>query len=106
MEQGKSPTTDQTHPLPNHELVYCESCFDWIERYYRDIPYLQAQLNQVVTQNSVLERENNELRACIRSTSHRANKHIKRSGNVVIKNSTNFNTIINSDLSDVSLSNF
>jgi hypothetical protein len=39
-------------------------------------------------------------------TSHRANKRIKRSGNVVIKNSTNFNTIINSDLSDASLSNF
>jgi hypothetical protein len=42
MEQGKSPTTDQTRPLSNHELVHCENCFDWIERYYRDIPYLHA----------------------------------------------------------------
>jgi hypothetical protein len=67
MEQGKLPTTDQTRPLPSMEPVHCENCFDWIERYYRDIPYLQAQLNQVVTQNSVLERENDELRACVRS---------------------------------------
>jgi hypothetical protein len=106
MEQDKLPTTEQTRPLPSMELVHCENCFDWIERYYQDVPYLQAQLNQVVTQNSVLERENDELRACVRSNAHRANKRIKRSGNVVIKNSTNFNTIINSDLSDASLSNF
>jgi hypothetical protein len=59
----------------------------------------------VVTQNSVLERENDELRACFRLTPHRDNKCIKRSGNVVIKNSTNFNTIIKLDVSDISLSN-
>jgi regulator of replication initiation timing len=106
MEQGEPLTTDQTRPLPNLEPVYCESCFDWIQRYYRDIPYLQAQLNQVITQNSVLEKENDDLRACIRSNSHRANKRFKRSGDVIIKNSTSFNAIINSDLSDVSLSNF
>jgi hypothetical protein len=105
MEQGKSPCIDPTVPLPSIEPVYCENCFDWIERYYRDIPYLQAQVNQVVTWNSVLERENDELKACIRSTSYRANKHLKRLGNVVIKNSTNFNTIINLDVSDVSLLN-
>jgi len=27
MEHGKSPATDQTHSLPNLEMVYCESCF-------------------------------------------------------------------------------
>ena len=106
MGHGKSPTIDKIRTLPNHEPVYCENCFDWIERYYQGITYLQAQVNQVVTQNSVLERENDELKACIRSNAHKANKRFKRSGNVVIKNSTNFNTIINSDLSDASLSNF
>jgi hypothetical protein len=60
----------------------------------------------VVTQNKVLERENDELRVCTRSTSHRANKCIKISVNVVVKKSTNFNTIINSYLSDASLLNF
>jgi regulator of replication initiation timing len=105
MEHDKLPTTEKTRPLPSMEPVHCENCLNWIERYFRDVPYLHVQLNQVVTQNSVLERENDELRACIRSTSHRANKHIKRSKNVVIKNSTNFNTIINSDLFDASLLN-
>jgi hypothetical protein len=93
MEQDKLPTTEQTRPLPSMELVHCENCFDWIERYHQDVPYLQAQLNQVATWNSVLERENDELRACVRSNAHRANKRFKRSGNVVIKNSTNFNTL-------------
>jgi regulator of replication initiation timing len=106
MEHGNFSTTDQTHALLNLEPVYCDSCFNWIERYHQNIPYLQAQLNQVVTQNSVLERENDDLRACFQSNSHRASKHIKRSRNVVIKKFTNFNAIINSYLSDVSLSNF
>jgi hypothetical protein len=88
------------------ELVHCENCFDWIERYYQDVPYLQEKLNQVVTRKSVLERENDDLISCVRLSAHKANKHIKRSGNVVIKNPTNFNTIINFDLSDTSLSNF
>jgi hypothetical protein len=65
MEQVKLPSTEQTRPLPSIELVHCENCFDWIERYYWDVPYLQAQLNQMVTQNLVLERENDELRACV-----------------------------------------
>jgi hypothetical protein len=49
MEQCKLLTTNQTWPLPSMEPVHCENCFDLIERYYRDVPYLQAQLNQVVT---------------------------------------------------------
>jgi regulator of replication initiation timing len=106
MGHVKFPSTEQARPFPSIEPVHCENCFDWIERYYRDVPYLQAQLNQMVAQNSVLERENDELKACVRSNTHMANKRIKRSGNVIIKNSTNFNTIINSDLSDASLSNF
>jgi hypothetical protein len=40
MEKGKPFNSDQTHPLPNLEQVYCEGCFDWIQRYYQDIPYL------------------------------------------------------------------
>jgi hypothetical protein len=57
MEQGKPLNSDQTRPLPNLEQVYCEGCFDWIQRYYQDIPYLQAQLNQVMTQNLVWKRK-------------------------------------------------
>jgi hypothetical protein len=106
MEQGEPLTSDQTRPFPNLEHVYCGSCFHWIQRYYQDIPYLQAQLNQVITRNSILEKENGDLRASIRSNLLRANKRLKRSEDVIIKNSTSFNVVVNSDLSDVSFSKF
>jgi hypothetical protein len=35
--------------------VHCDNCLDWIERYYRDIPLLQAQVKCLATQNSLLE---------------------------------------------------
>jgi regulator of replication initiation timing len=92
-------------PLPTIAPVHCENFLDWFERYYRDIPYLQVQLKHMVAQNSLLERENEELKECIQSNADRENKRFKCVGNVIIKNATNFNTIINSDLSDASLSN-
>jgi hypothetical protein len=104
MEQDKPLNSDHTHLLPNLEHVYCEGCFDWIQRYYQDIPYLQAQLNQVMARNLALEKENEDLRANIRSNSPRANKRFRRSGDVIIKNSTNFNVVVNSELSHVSFS--
>jgi hypothetical protein len=52
-----------------------------------------------------LERENEELKSSVQLNVDRENKRFKWAGNVIIKNSTNFNTIINSDLSDASLSN-
>ena len=57
MEHDKLPTTQHTRPLPSMEPVHCENCFDWIKRYYWDAPYIQEHLNQVVTHNSMLERE-------------------------------------------------
>jgi hypothetical protein len=104
-EKTKAPIAKHTQPLPAIAPVHCENCLDWVERYYRDIPYLQAQLKHMAARNSLLERENQELKACIRSNADRASKRFKRAGNVIIKNTTNFNTIINSDLSDASLSN-
>jgi hypothetical protein len=58
-----------------------------------------------MARNSLLEREDEELRACVRSNVDQAIKRFKQAGNVIIKNATNFNTIINSNLSDASLSN-
>jgi hypothetical protein len=91
-----------TQPRPTIALVHCDNCLDWVERYYRDIPYLQAQLKHYVACNSLLEQENQELKAC----ADWASKIPKRSGSVIIKNATNFNAIINSELFDPSLSNF
>jgi hypothetical protein len=104
MEQDKPLNSDHTLPLPNLEQVYCEDCFNWIQRYYQDIPYLQAQLNQVMARNLALEKENEDLRASIQLVSPRANKRFRRSGDIIIKNSTNFNVVINSELSHVSFS--
>jgi hypothetical protein len=59
----------------------------------------------MVARNSLLERENEELKSCVRSNANMENKRLKRVGNVIIKNAMNLNTIINSDLSDASLSN-
>ena len=58
----------------------------------------------MVARNSLLEKENEELKACVRSNADRENKRFKRDGNVIIKNATNFNTIINLELSYASLS--
>jgi hypothetical protein len=58
-EQTKAPSAKQTQPLPTIEPVHCENCLDWVERYYRDIPCLQDRLNQMVAQNSLLERKMN-----------------------------------------------
>jgi hypothetical protein len=63
---------------------------------------LQAQVKHMAARNALLEQENQELKAC----AERENKRPKRSGNIIIKNATNFNAIINSELSDPSLANF
>jgi hypothetical protein len=103
MEQDKPLNSDHTRLLPNLEQVYCEGCFSWIQRYYQDIPYLQAQLNQVMARNLALEKENEDLiELAYDQNSPRANKRFRRSGDVIIKNSTNFNVVINSELSHVS----
>jgi len=75
--------------------VHCDNCLYWIECYYRDILLLQAQVKCLISRNSLLEQENQELKSC----AEKANKRPKRSGNLIIKNATNFNAIINSELS-------
>jgi hypothetical protein len=72
--------------------VHCDSCLDWIERYYRDIPLLQAQVKHLAACNYLLEQENQELKA----HTERENKRPKRADNIIIKNTTNFKAIINS----------
>jgi regulator of replication initiation timing len=79
MEQCNPLNSDDTCPLPRLEQVYSEECFTWIHRYYQDIPYLQAQINQVMARNIVLERENFDLRASLQQNSPRASKRSRKS---------------------------
>jgi len=104
MEQDKPLNSYHTLPLTNLEQVYCEDCFNWIQRYYQDIPYLQAQINQFMAHNLLMERENEDLRASIQLVSPKASKRFRRSGDIIIKISTIFNIVINSELSHVSFS--
>jgi hypothetical protein len=82
--------------------VHCDSCLDWVERYYTDVPLLQARIRTLTAQNDLLKQENLDLKA----HTERENKRIKRAGNIIIKNTTSFKEIINSELSDPSLANF
>jgi len=42
-------------PRPAIAPVHCDSCLDWVECYYRDIPLLQAQVKHMASWNSLLE---------------------------------------------------
>jgi hypothetical protein len=82
--------------------VQCDVCFHWIERYYTDIPILQARIKTLTAQNESLRQENIDLKV----HAERKAKRIKRSGNIVIKNATSVKAIVNSELPDPSLVNF
>jgi hypothetical protein len=53
--RAEAPIAEYTQPRPAIAPVHCENCLDWVERYYRDIPYLQAQLKHLAACNSLLE---------------------------------------------------
>jgi len=105
MAQDKPLNSDDTLPLPRLEQVYCEECFTWIQRYYQDIPYLQSHINQVMAHKMVMERENVDLKSNVQHFSPRATKRFRKSGDIVIKNSSNFKDVTNSKLSGASFSN-
>jgi hypothetical protein len=54
------------------------------------------------TWNALLEQENFDLKA----HTERESKRSKNFGNIIIKNTTSFKTIINSELSDPAFTNF
>ena len=62
IEHTKAPITENTHPFPTIAPMHCENCLDWVKQYYKDIPYLREQLNHMVSRNSLLEKENEELK--------------------------------------------
>jgi hypothetical protein len=87
---------------PTTSPVHCDGGFEWIERYYIDVPLLQAKIKTLTAQNGPLKQEILDLKAHV----DRETKRIKRSGNIVIKKVTNVKAIINSERIDPSLVNF
>jgi cell division protein FtsB len=47
---------------PTIPPVQCDVCFHWIERYYTDIPILQARIKMLTAQNESLRQENIDLK--------------------------------------------
>ena len=44
MSHKKTPDSNYKQPLPNLEHVCWDGCLAWIQRYYKDIPYLKMHL--------------------------------------------------------------
>jgi hypothetical protein len=98
----EAPLVDCVPRRSSISPVHCDGCLDWVERYYTDVPLLQARIKTLTAQNDLLKQENLDLKA----HAERETKRIKRSGNIVIKNTTSVKEIINSELSDPSLADF
>jgi hypothetical protein len=64
-------------------------------QYYTDIPILQEKIKALTTLNKSLANENCELKA----NAQRQAKHLKRKGNIVIKNADSVKAMINSEIS-------
>jgi hypothetical protein len=100
---GQGPTTGSVDVLtPNYMLhrqitpsVHCEVCLHWIERYYNDIPILQARIKSLTNHNELLIKENRELK----ENEQRQTKRLKKTGNIVIKNADSVKAVINSEIS-------
>jgi hypothetical protein len=56
-EKHEIPVAEYIPPRPAITPMHCDSCLDWVERYYMDIPLLQAQVKNLVARISLLERE-------------------------------------------------
>jgi hypothetical protein len=93
---GKVDTTMFDCTLHQHIVppVQCDVCLHWIERYYTDIPILQARIKTLTAQSESLRQENLDLRV----NAERKAKCLKRTGNIVIKNANSVKAIINSEL--------
>jgi hypothetical protein len=87
---------------PSIPPIQCDVCFHWIEQYYTDIPILQSIIKMLTAQNKSLRQENLDLKV----HAERKAKHIKISGNIIIKNATSVKAIVNSKLPNPSLVNF
>jgi hypothetical protein len=94
---------DCTLHRPGIPHVQCDVCLHWIERYYTNIPILQARIKTLTAQNESLRQENLEHQSARRRGKINA---LKDQGNIIIKNATSVKAIVNSELPDPSLVNF
>ena len=73
---------------------WCEVCLFWIEKYYTDVPSLQAKIKTLTTQIDSLTVENHRLKF----SAQRQGKRLKRTGNIIIINVECVKAMINSEV--------
>jgi hypothetical protein len=94
MDGGSVLTHSHVLPRTLAPAVNCEVCLHWIGLYYTDIPVLQEKIKALTAQNDSLTIENCELKI----SAQRQGKHLKRTGNVIIKNIDCVKAVINSEI--------
>ena len=72
----------------------CETCLFLIDKYYADIPILQSQIKILTDQVEPLTDENRRLKSIVQ----RQGKHLKTTGNIIVKNVESVTTMINSEI--------
>jgi hypothetical protein len=94
VDSGSVLTHNHAFPQPIAPVVHCEVCLHWIGQYYTDIPILQKKIKALMAQNDSLTNENCELKA----NAQRQAKHLKKTGNIIIKNVDSVKAVINSEI--------
>jgi hypothetical protein len=84
------------HGFPQSTVLdlRCEVCLFWIEKYYTDVPSLQAKIKAFTAQIDSLTTENHRLKL----NAQRPGKRLKRTGNIIIKNVESVTIVINSEI--------
>jgi hypothetical protein len=83
------------HPLFAHQVTnWVQTILHWIGQDYTYIPILQARIKALTALNDSLANANRELKA----NAQRQAKRLKRTGNIIIKNTDNVKAVINSEI--------
>jgi hypothetical protein len=99
---SQNPTVDSgsilthSHMSPQSTVPdpRCEVCLFWIDKYYTDVPSLQAKIKTLTAQIDSLTSENHRLKI----SAQRQGKRLKRTGNIIIKNVECVKAVINSEV--------
>jgi hypothetical protein len=88
---GDVPTHDHGYSQAAVTDSQCEICLFWIDKYYADIPISQSQIKTLTVQVDSLTDENHRLKFVV----HGQGKHLKTTGNIIVKNSESVTTVVN-----------
>jgi hypothetical protein len=87
-------THSRSSPQSTVPDLRCEVCLFWIEKYYTDVPSLQAKIKAFTAQMDSLTTENHRLKF----RAQRQGERLKRTENIIIKNVECVKAIINSEI--------